>query len=172
MPILFVSFGIHDADQDRGGAGFEFVPDNPISSDDLLSVAEAVWQLVLPLMNGTRVSMNISTGVRIYSDPPAEDISDVQEAANFMFFDVDGNHSETGISCFREEFFLGSGAEKNVDLTAAPVLAFITAMTQGIDIGGGNTLRHVTEHGTVVNRLGHAQQAWRPRKKKRRAPWR
>lgn len=167
MPILFVRFTIADADNDESWAGFEFVPDNPLSSDDLLAVAELVWTIVLPLTNGMRTFMDISTGVRIYSDTPAEIISDVQEAASFMFFDTEGNHSETGIPCFRENFFTGSGKDKTVDLTQAPVLAFVTAMTEGIDIGGGNTLRHVTMHETIVDRLGKATQSWRPRKKKR-----
>lgn len=167
MPIFFFSYTIQDADRDQSVTGFEFVPDTPISSDDLLSIGESIWGAVAPLINGQRVAMGISVFIRTYSGT-ADVSSDVEERAFFSFQDDEGNHSENAIPCFREDLFTGGGRDKTVDLTNADVLTFTTLMTEGLDLGGGGTLYHVTMHGTRVTRLRKAVQDWNTRRKRKR----
>jgi len=172
MPFLNISYTIWDADQDASNIFIGFVSDVPISSEDAMTVAAGVWEIIKPLQNGTLRVMRFEISDYNPDADPADTLSDIEEAANFSFRTAQNGFSELGIPCFRENLFVNAGAGKEVDASQADVAAFISMMTTGYPLGGGNFLRHCDVHNDITTAYGSGKQAWRSHRKKRRKSWR
>lgn len=63
-----------------------------------------------------------------------EDGSDVEEGGRFQFVTDEGHFTSLRLPTFREEYIVPE--TRNIDTADADVLAFVTAMIDGIDLAG------------------------------------
>ena len=157
-----VNLTIADADNDKSIVPIDF---SGGFTGDIVGLAENVWAIVNPLVNGTLVGASVTLEVDIsdFVNVAAAAISDVQEKAEFVFGTI-GNAFLKRISLptFIETFFTGSGAGKTVDVTQSAVTAFISMMEDGVDDGGGTPveINPTTSHGEDLINFVSGKQAW------------
>lgn len=153
---------IADADGDKSVMPIDF---SGAFTGDIVGLAENAWALVNPLVNGQLVgaSVTLEADISGFVNAAAAAISDVQEKAEFVFGTI-GNEflKRISIPTFIETLFTGSGAGKTVDVTNTDVAAFITAIENGIDDGGGTPveINPTTSHGEDLFGFVSAKQAW------------
>lgn len=164
MPLTFF-YTVADADNDKSVISLpvdEVLDD--LTPDYMLKYA---WDIINPLINGTLVNAGFTYEVDIleWTNAAAAAISDVQEAAEFVFRAVGdaGNFiKRISLPTFVETFFTGSGAGKEVDVTQSAVTAFNTMIVDGIkhsdiDVAPAPV---VTDHGEDIKAYLKGHQKW------------
>lgn len=156
-----VNFTIMDADGDKSVIGIDFDGGFAGNIDGLI---ENGWAIINPLVNGTLASASVTIEADITGlvNAAAATISDVQEGAKFVFKSLGGFLKTITLPTFIETFFTGSGANKEVDITNSSVAAFVTAMTDGWDDGGGTPveINPTTSHFEDLSSLVKTHEAW------------
>lgn len=159
--MSFVNFVIEDADGDKSTVAIDFAGGFAGNIDGLI---ETGWALINPLVNGHLVSGSVTLEADISGlvNAAAAAIADVQEKAAFVFASVDGFLKTITLPTVVETIFGSSGGSKQVDVTNTDVAAFITAMEDGFDDGGGTPVEvnPTTSHGEDLITLRKAEQAW------------
>jgi len=122
----------------------------------------AMQALIGDLTNGRMVNAGVRYDI---SDPllgvGAALDSDVQEKAFFAFRSVGGFLKTLTVPTILESLFVPG--TKLLDQSDADVGAFITAMTDGIDVsgfGGTGTVQPSTSHGEDLTDVEEAREAW------------
>lgn len=130
------------------------------------SVASAAWTLISPLINGTLVNAAFTVDVDIsgFTIAVASAISDVQEKAEFVFRTANGFIKRLNLPTIVESVFGSAGRSDAVDVTDEDVAAFVTAIEDGFDLGGGTTVGVVNEHDEDVTTLVAARENWGKRR--------
>lgn len=129
---------------------------------DAALFAAAIADLIDPLVSGGIVGAGFSVGVDLttVTTVPAA-ISDVQEKAMFVFRTINGFLKRLHLPTFEEGKFVPNSV--NVDQSDPDVAAFITAMTEGIDLtsaGGSGVVAPVDTRGEDLELLETAIEAW------------
>lgn len=159
--MSLVNLVIEDADGDTSVVGIDF---SGAFTGDVTGLLENAWALVNPLVNGHLVggSVTLEADITGYVNVAAAAIADVQEKAEFVFRSIGGYLKTITLPTFVETLFTSAGAGKTVDITNVDVAAFITAMEDGFDDGGGTPveINPTTSHGEDIATLKSARQSW------------
>lgn len=129
---------------------------------DAAIFAKEIAELIDPLVAGGIVGAGFSVGVDLSGlvQIPAA-ISDVQEKAMFAFRTANNFLKRLHLPSFEEGKFTPNSVQ--VDQTDADVAAFITALTDGIDLtgaGGSGVVAPVDTRGEDLVSLEAAVEAW------------
>lgn len=164
--MLTFFYTIADADDDK--SIIELPVDVGIADGvDFDYMVKYAWDIINPLINGTLVTAGFTfeADISAYTNAAAAAISDVQEAAEFVFRAVGeaGNFiKRISLPTFIETFFTGSGAGKEVDVTQSAVTAFTTMVIDGIkeadiDLSPSPV---ATNHGEDITAFVKGRQKW------------
>lgn len=159
MPYaLFLN--ISDGDGDTSRITIDFDPTN-ITLANLPGLAEAVWDIVNPLLNGHLESAGLTIEVDTsgFTNAAAAAIGDVQEGAEFVFNAVGGFLKRLTLPTFIETFFTNSGAGKVVDTSATEIALFQAAMETGF-VAGVTVFEPQTIHGEDITATKIGRQKW------------
>lgn len=157
-----VNLDIEDADGTSSVVPIEFTGG---FAGDTFGLVETAWGIINPLVNGhlKGASVTLTVDISDLTNAAAAAIADVQEGAKFVFRALNPLFTKTiTLPTFIETFFTGAGANKEVDLTNASVIAFVSMMEDGFDDGGGTPVEvnPTTSHGEDLFSLGSARQSW------------
>lgn len=157
-----VNFVVQDADGDKSIIPIDF---SGGFTGDIDGLIENGWAILNPLLNGSLVgaSVTIEADISSLTNAAASAIADVQEGAKFLFRSLIGNFPKTiTLPTFIETFFTSAGAGKEVDMTNASVIAFVSMIEDGWDDGGGTPveINPTTSHGEDIGSLEKATQSW------------
>lgn len=164
MPLTFF-YTVGDADDDKS------IITLPVdeSLDDLTAdyMLKYAWDIINPLINGQLVTAGFTyeTDISAWTNAAANALSDVQEAAEFVYRAVGdaGNFiKRISLPTFIETFFTGSGAGKEIDVTQSAVTAFNTMIVSGIkhsdlDVAPAQV---VTDHNEDITTYVKGRQKW------------
>lgn len=133
-----MSYSIMYSIQDEKGrtSTTEFNVPTATSYDDVRIMAAQMAELIDPMINGAIIRIGIVDTVDLpvaLSAAPAAG-SDVEEGARFQFRTVNGFYSAMRLATFDESRIVAGSTA--VDQTDGDAAAFITAMTDGIDLSG------------------------------------
>jgi hypothetical protein len=157
-----INLDIEDADGTSSIVPIEFEGG---FTGDIHGLVETAWGIINPLVNGhlKGASITLTVDISDLTNVAAAAIADVQEGAKFVFRALNPLFKKTiTLPTFIETFFTGAGANKEVDLTNSSVIAFVTAMEDGFDDGGGTPveINPTTNHGEDLVSLEKAHQSW------------
>lgn len=147
VPPIEFFYNISDGDGEISRVTIPFDPTD-ITLANIPDIAQAVWDLIDPLVNGHLESVGVTLTMDIsgYTNAAAAAIADVQEGAEFVYNAIGGFLKRLTLPTFIETFFTNSGAGKVVDTSAAAIVAFNTMMTAGLLVGL-DTIQPQTVHG-------------------------
>lgn len=165
---LTVFYTIRDADNDTSTISFQVDETAWLIHNDHAFLMEAAWDIINPLVNGQLVTAGFTWQVNVgdFTNAAAAVISDVQEKAEFVFEAVGGFIKRISLPTFIETFFTNAGAGKEVDITQAPVLAFIGLMEDGVpeQLVPVTPIPVKTDHGEDVTTFLEGHQSWGKRR--------
>lgn len=131
------------------------------SMNDAYLFAQEIAKLVEPLVNGTLRSLRVNFEVPFTPWAVASSIADIQEKARFSFRTVGNFLKSISLPTILESIFTPGSAQ--VDTSDADVAAFVTAMTDGIDltgVGGSGTIEPSDARDADLTSLEAAVEAW------------
>jgi len=159
-----IFYTIADADNQESVISIPVSFASIIDGDGMAFAVEYGWDIINPLLNGTLVRAGITVEIDIgtFTNVAAAVISDVQEKALFTFNAVGGFIKKISLPTFIETFFTGAGANRDVDITQAEVLAFTALMEDGFHeaLVSTDPLTPVTDHGEDVTTFIEGHQLW------------
>lgn len=164
---ISLNFRIADADGDIGNLAFLATTEAQVADGDIPTIMLGMWDIIAPLQTGRLAGISWNQHFGVFVGTP-DVLSDVEEKATFGFDAENDDHTRMSIPCFNEIFLVNGGAGKEVDLTQTEVAAFVTMITGGYPLGGGNNLRAVAFNDELVTALSYATQDFQPRKRKRK----
>jgi hypothetical protein len=130
----------------------------PITSiDDAPGFGTAMAAILAPLINGALTDAGFSVPVSYVAWGAANALSDVQEKARFAFRTITGFLKRVSLPAFLEDLF--SPGSKSVNTADLDVAAFITAMEDGVLVGG-NTVQPCDGHGDSLTNVESAVEEW------------
>jgi hypothetical protein len=127
---------------------------------DLGLFAIELGKLMIPLINGNFAGISYTINLDLADLGSQGEITsgaDVEEGARFSFDTAEGLMTTLRIPTFDEALI--DGNTRNVDTADTDVAAFITAMTDGIDlvgVGGSGTVQPSNVHGSDISALSKA----------------
>lgn len=137
------------------------------SGVDFNYMIKYAWDIINPLINGQLVTAGFTyeADITAFTNAAAAAISDVQEAAEFVYRAVGDAGSfikRISLPTIVETFFTGSGAGKEIDVTQSAVTAFNMLIVDGIkeaDIDLTPT-QVTTDHGEDITAFVKGRQKW------------
>lgn len=160
MPVTSIYFTIEDK---KGDASTVSIPIGAaVSPVNAVAAVKSFAPLVGALINGRLKTAGVSMEVSVTGFPATADVnSDVQEKGLFSFRGVNGFIKNLSLPAIKESIFsLGS---KDIDQANSDVAAFLTAMTDGVDLtanGGDTTLGASDVRGDDLTEVVEAREAW------------
>jgi len=131
---------IQDADGDTATVSVHCIIDDGTIAVDISDFYPfSLWYAISSLVNGRLIDAKteLISDISLWpNNVPASVLSDVQEKALFTFTTPSRIPFDVSVPTFIETFFTGAGAGKEVDVTQAEVLAFITVMTEDVASSG------------------------------------
>lgn len=163
MPITLF-YTIADADGDKSRVEFQVDPTN-VTILNAPTLMVDVWNLMNPLINGQLISagFTVEADISAYTNVIPGALADVQEKAEFVFRTAGGFLKRINLPTFVETLFGSSGASSEVNLADTNVAAFVTAIVDGITVGGDDILFQDTR-GDEIASLSVARENWGKRR--------
>lgn len=158
MP-LSIQLTIGDAKGDQSTVSIP-LPDATAVTDAVL-FAQAIIPLIEPLLNGALRDARLAVPVTFTPWSAPASIADIQEKARFAFRGANNFLKSISLPTFVETFF--SAGSKDVDTSDTDVAAFVTAMTDGIDLtgaGGSGVVEPCDTRGDDLTEIESAVEAW------------
>lgn len=159
MPFCTLYLTVADEKGEKSNVNF---PCNLPTLDDIEPALNALADLVDPLITGGIVSAGVSLAVDLTTvQTIADALSDVQEGARFVFRSVGNFIKSVRLPTFDESLIVGGTSV--VDLDDLDVFAFVTAITDGIDlssVGGTGLVTFQTIHAEDLTDLDKATEDW------------
>ena len=132
-----------------------------VSPIDALLFAEALIPLIEPLVTGTLKDAQVKVDVPFIGWAHVGTLSDVQEKGLFVFRTLGRFLKKLRLPTFLESKFLPQS--RKVNLADADVAAFVTAMTNGIDltgVGGSGVISPADRRGADLTGIDLASESW------------
>lgn len=157
-------FTISDADGDKSQISIDIIQPDVATGVDIDYMISHAWTIINPLINGHLESAGITFEVDIsgFTNAAADVLSDVQEAAEFIYTTADGFLKRIRLPTFVETFFTAAGAGKLVDITQSAVTAFNTLITAGLPDASVDASpdQASTSHGEDLTAFVKGVQVW------------
>ena len=154
MPIS-VFFRIQDAKGDTSTITIP-IPDSTALTN-VSGYVNAMSSILEDLINGTLVEAGFAVSVAVTPWQLAAPISDVQEKARFVFRGVNGFLKSISLPAVLESIF--SPGSREVNQADPAVAAFITAIVDGVEVGGED-IEATDIRGDDLTNLVQATEAW------------